>query len=94
MNMPCRITDEVLFESYLDEEQPIIPKSLSEITVLDLLGEDYNLWITKNKKGGFDVQMELDWDDNESVLERNIHPYAMDNFAKFCKNFVRQYERL
>jgi hypothetical protein len=68
-------------------------KSISEITLYDLMAQDYNIWIKKNKCFGFDLQ--LDTDDVESaVAESGIHPVAMEGFAELCRSFLHFYDRL
>lgn len=66
-------------------------KNLSELTVYDLMGEDYSIWITKNKKFGYDMEIEGE-NPNDRVKIEGIHNMAMDSFSDFCRRFLRFYD--
>jgi hypothetical protein len=66
-------------------------KNLSELTVYDLMGEDYNVWIKKNEKFGYDLEIESD-NPNERIKIEGIHNMAMESFSDFCKRFLRFYD--
>lgn len=62
------------------------------LTVEDLMGQDYYVWISHNKTGGIDIYFE-DEDGKETIYEKT-HPYAVESFYTLCKNFIYRYERL
>ena len=67
-------------------------KSLTEITLYDLMAEDLDIWITKNKEFGFD----LDIDDDQNgalVTVDGLHPDAATSFAEFCRSYLASYDR-
>lgn len=61
------------------------------LTLMDLMGEDHNIWLCKNKKFGY--HMEIDNEDGETIVkEDEVHPVAIEGFARFCKQFLSMYE--
>lgn len=65
--------------------------NLETITLHDLMGEDYNIYVRKNEKFGYD--MEVVKDDTEESFKVNVHDFAADSLAEFCKMFLTRYER-
>lgn len=64
---------------------------MSEISLYDLMAEDFSVWLTKSKGRGY--KLHLDTMDDANVLrEDEIHPYAIEAFATFCRGFLRCYE--
>ena len=67
-------------------------KSLNEITLYELMCENLDIWLTKRKKFGFDL--EIDNEKNEPVIRVNgLHPYAAESFAEFCRSYLASYDR-
>jgi len=65
----------------------------NEITLYDLMAEDLDIWVCKNKAFGFDLQ--IDNDNGETIVdEKGIHPFAADSFAAFCRSYLAFYERV
>lgn len=66
-------------------------KSLNSVTLYDLMAEDLDVWM---KSDGFGFNIQID-DENGDVLvdEDNVHPYAAEAFADFCKRYLACYER-
>ena len=67
-------------------------KTLETITLYDLMAEDLDVWLGKNKEFGF--LLHIDNDDGEVVNEKGIHPYAADSFAVFCRRYLHSYDRV
>jgi len=67
-------------------------KTTGEITLHDLMAEDVSVWIGKDKKFGFNLEIE-DENGDPMVEEQGIHPYAADSLATFCKHYLACYER-
>lgn len=68
-------------------------KSLETITLYDLMAENLDIWLTKNKKFGYDL--EVDDEDYEPLIrEDGVHPYAIDSFADFCRSFLKNYDSI
>ncbi len=66
-------------------------KSINEITLYDLMSEDLDVWIKRNKKFGYDLQ--IDDVDGEILLdEEGIHYAAMESFAELCRRFLNTYD--
>ncbi len=67
-------------------------KTLNEITLYDLMAEDLDVWVTKNKKSGLDIEID---DENgfPVIRETGLSKCAADSFADFCRNYLSFYER-
>lgn len=66
--------------------------TLEELSLYALMGEDFGIWINKNPKFGYDV--EIDDESGFPIIRENVHPDAIDSMARFCRMFLRDYERL
>ena len=66
---------------------------ISNISLEDLMAEDYSLQIKKNSLHGFDLTIDCLQLTDFHVEDGAIHPYAMDSFANFCEQFLKQYEK-
>ena len=65
-------------------------KTLNDITLYDLMAEDLDIWVTRNNKFGFDLQID---DENRQIVdEKGIHPCAADSFADFCRRYLHTYD--
>ncbi len=67
-------------------------KSIEEVTIGELMGEDHDVYLRKDKKHGF--IFELDDENGELVTEENIHPFAAEGMAAFCRRYLHAYERV
>lgn len=64
----------------------------NEITLYDLMAEDLDVWVAKNKTFGFDLQ--IDNEKGETIVdEKGIHPFAMESYADMCRRFLHFYEK-
>lgn len=66
---------------------------INEITLYDLMAEDLTIWIQRNKKFGFDLQIEGD-DPTERIEINGVHSFAMESFSDFCRRFLYFYDKL
>lgn len=93
--MPCRIDDEIIENSWeLDEymiEELNDLKSLSEISLHDLMAEDFSLYISKNKTFGFDIELEGENKDM-CISQKGVHLYAIESFASVCRQYLKFYD--
>lgn len=61
------------------------------ITLSELMSEDFDVWITMNKRFGFDLQ--IDDENGDTIIdEKGIHPLAMDSYADMCRRFLYFYD--
>lgn len=67
-------------------------KHLTEITLYDLMAEDLDVWVTKDKTFGFNLEID-DENGEPLVREEAIHPYAADSFADFCRRYLAAYDK-
>lgn len=84
--------DQYYEDEYMEEMEDKELKSLEEISIYDLMGSEYDIWITKNKNFGFDI--EIDNDEYETILhEKELHPFAVESLVTFCKKVLLSYAR-
>ena len=67
-------------------------KNMNDISMYDLMAEDLTVWVNKNKKFGFDLQIEGD-DPTERIEINGVHSCAMESFSDFCRRFVYFYDK-
>lgn len=65
--------------------------NLETLTLHDIMGEEYSVYLNRNKKFGYD--MEVVRDDTEESFKVNVHDFAADSLAVFCRMFLTRYER-
>lgn len=68
-------------------------KNIDSITLGELMGEDHDIWIYKDKTFGYRIQID-DENGSELVLDEQINPYALEGFAEFCRRYLASYERV
>ena len=92
MTMPCRITDERVDSHWDRDEEEVTTKSINDITLYDLMDEGIDVWLTKSDNFGY--RLEIDIDDEPLVIDKELHPYAAESFAAFCRKYLASYEKL
>ncbi len=93
MTMICRITDETINNPWDEDGEEVMPsKSISDLTLYDMMGEDLTVWVGKNSKFGFDLEIEND--DGQMIVEKGVHEFAMEGFADFCRRFLYFYDKV
>lgn len=66
---------------------------MNNINLYDLMAEDFTVYMRKNSKFGYDLEIENE--ENEMVVEEEgINPCAIDSFADFCRQFLASYDRI
>jgi len=66
---------------------------MNNVSLSDLMGEDFSVYMRKNAKFGYDLEIENE--EGEMVVETNgVHEYAIDSFADFCRQFLSNYDRI
>jgi hypothetical protein len=93
MTMPCRITDEDFFNPW-EGEETFSPdeRTINDLTVAELMGDDHSVWLGKNKEFGYILEIEND--EGQTIIEKCIHPYAAESLAGFCRRYLSFYEKL
>lgn len=67
--------------------------TLNDVSLYDLMAQDLDVWVTKNKKFGFDLQ--IDNEEGETIVdEKGIHPGAMESYADMCRRFLNFYDKI
>ena len=95
MKMPCRMTDEQVYnpsEAFEDDTTPL--KSLGDVTIDDLMSNDTYVWVGKNKQYGYLLELENDVSTEPFLREIGLHPFAMESLAMFCRRFLGFYDKL
>lgn len=65
---------------------------MENVSLYDLMAEDLDVWVSKNSKFGFDIQ--IDDENGESIIdEKGVHPFAADSFADFCRRYLASYDK-
>lgn len=91
MTMPCRITDEQVYNPWEGEDNSP-SRTLHDLTVAELMGDDHSVWLGKNKQFGFILEIEND--EGTAIIEKCIHPYAAESLASFCRRYLSSYEKI
>lgn len=68
-------------------------KCTNEISLYELMAEYNDISLTKYGRFGYEMMLR-DEDGTKMVEEKEIHPFAVDNFADFCERFLNDYKRL
>jgi hypothetical protein len=67
-------------------------KTMNDVTLYDLMAEDLEVWVSKNYKFGFNLQ--IDDENGEPLIDEDgVHPYAADSFAAFCRSYLASYDK-
>lgn len=85
-----------ILDTYHDDDYQddvTMVKSLCEISVHDLGGVNHYVYLTKNKKFGFDLEI-INEEDQVTYKDKEFHPYALDSIATFCRSFLRNYDHV
>jgi len=87
--MLCRVSDEM----YADEVEYEDPKTaLGDLTLYELMGQDFDVYLKRNNKFGFDIEIDS-MDGEYQITEQAIHPAAVESMADFCRRFVAFYDK-
>lgn len=68
------------------------PMNIGDLTLEQLMAEDYGVWVKKNDKFGYDVHLDADQPECD-VKAEGIHPFAMESMACFCRAYLASYEK-
>lgn len=68
-------------------------RTINDVTLYDLMSEDLDVWVCPDYKG-FGFRIEIDNCEGEEIVsEGDVHPYAMDSFACFCRRYLASYDK-
>lgn len=68
--------------------------SMCDLSLYDLMAEDFCVWLGRNKRHGYDLHIEGYDDDSPEIEEEGIHDCAIDSMADFCNRFLSFYNKL
>ena len=83
----------LLNDRYDNSAEEPTPPSTEDMTVYDLMGDDYYPYITKNTKGEYTFTIE-DYQNNVIAESNEVNGCVLDGFAEFCRRYLASYERL
>jgi len=66
--------------------------TINELTLYELGGEDFDVWLSPNKQFGFDLELERE--DGAIFEEKGLHFYVVESLADFCRRYLHAYERV
>ncbi len=84
-----------ILENHMDDDyqdDQFMEMSLSELSVYELGAVDHYVTIRRNKFG-FDLEIENE-EDLMRYRDKQVHPYAMESLAVFCRRFLHAYSNL
>jgi hypothetical protein len=67
-------------------------KNIMELSLYDLGAVDYDVWLNKNKDFGY--YLEIESEDGHAFIEEQLHPFAADALADFCRRYLHGYDKL
>lgn len=67
-------------------------KTICDISLYDLCGNDFEVWMKKSKGFGFDLEVESE--EGNKHIELGLHPFAADSLADFCRQYLHCYDKL
>jgi len=68
-------------------------KTISTITLYELMSQDLDVWVSRSNKLGFKI--EIDGEDGQPIVcDEPIHPYAAESFADFCRSYLASYDKV
>ena len=96
MTMPCRITDEQVYNSWDEADEPEIQvtKGLEDVSLHDLMGDDHYVWVSRNKGYGYLMEIESQEQNEPFLREVGINECAMESLAMFCRRFLGFYDKV
>jgi len=68
-------------------------KAIKDINLYDLMGVDHEVHVKRNAKFGFDLEVTND-EESSTYVEKEIHPYAIESLASFCRYFLHSYSNV
>ena len=83
----------LLNNRYDDSVEEVTPPSTEDMTVYDLMGDDYYPYITKNINGEYTFTIE-DYHSNVVAECNETNNCVLDGFAEFCRRYLASYERI
>ena len=66
-------------------------KTMYSTTLGELMADDYDIYLSKNKISGYDLEIS---GPDLHLEEKGIHEYAIESFAEICRNFLWFYDKL
>jgi len=66
--------------------------NIGEVTLEQLMAEDYYVFIKNHPKYGYNVSLVSD-EVEDDVIGVGVHPDAIESFASLCRTFLRAYEK-
>jgi len=78
-------------KDYDYQEDTFMVEPLCKLSVYDLGGTEHSVSLTRNKKFGFHLEIANE-EEQISYQETELHPYALESMASFCRRFLNCYD--
>jgi hypothetical protein len=65
---------------------------INTLTIEDIGGSDCEVWLKKNDRFGFDLEIESE--DLGAYIHKGLHPFAAESMADFCRRFLQCYDKI
>lgn len=89
--MLCRITDEDVKDAWeVDREE--LPKTIDEYTLGELMGQEHDMYLSKNKAFGY--KLDIENEDGELITESQLTEACIESMASFCRKFLHDYDAI
>lgn len=73
------------------QEDIVTQKVIGDLTIEDLMSVDHDVWV-KRTGNGFKLEIENS-EDQVTFNGEQIHPFAVDSLATFCRRFLMSYDK-
>lgn len=83
----------LLNDRYDNSVEEVASRSTEDMTVYDLMSDDYYPYITKNTNGEYTFTIE-DYQNNVVAENNDANTCVLDGFADFCRRFLISYDRI
>lgn len=92
MTMPCSITDLVMPSNDYQSNDESNYVFIGDLNMHDIMGEDF--YCSIHKIGPDNIKLEIENADGTIYTQdSNVHPYALESMAHFCRSFLKAYEK-
>ncbi len=76
-----------------DQFQDEMDMKIRDINIYELMGLDHDVYIKRNSKFGFDLEIIND-EEKITYEGKELHPIAVESLATFCRCFLHSYSNL
>lgn len=82
----------LVFNRLINRQQGANMATICDLTLHELMAEEFDVFVKRNKKFGFDLDIEGWEEESPRVHDKGIHPCAIESLAAFCRRFLMSYD--